>query len=101
MKLWSEKNGSAVKVYCEGDIDEHSVYEIRTYIDRLAVRGISSLELSMKYVDFMDSTGVGMLLGRYKKLTKMNIPLYVSDVNAQVDKVFKLSGIYSVIPLVR
>ena len=70
-------------------------------MDRLIDSGVDSIQLSLKYVDFMDSTGIGMLLGRYKKTSKLKIPFSVSDVNSQIDKVFKVSGIYSVIPLVR
>ncbi len=101
MKIWSENSQNTIKVYYRGDIDEHSAYELRTYLDRLIDSGVDSIQLSLKYVDFMDSTGIGMLLGRYKKTSKLKIPFSVSDVNSQIDKVFKVSGIYSVIPLVR
>lgn len=101
MKMWSEKIGDIVKVYYRGDVDEYSAYELRTYLDKLITSGAKSLELSLKYVDFMDSTGIGMLLGRYKKTSKLRIPFSVSDVNSQIDKIFKLSGIYTVIPLAR
>ena len=101
MKMWSEKNGNTIKVFYRGDVDEHSAYELRTYLDKLIASGVNSLELSLKYVDFMDSTGIGMLLGRYKKTSKLRIPFSVRDVNAQIEKIFKLSGIYTVIPLAR
>ena len=45
----------------------------------------------------MDSTGIGMLLGRYKKLERLGIPMYVTGTNKQVDKVFFTSGIYEII----
>ncbi len=101
MKMWLERNGNTVKVFYRGDIDEHTAVELKSYLDNLIDSGIVSLQLSLKYVDFMDSTGLGMLLGRYKKTSKLGIALSVSDVNAQIDKIFRISGIYSVIPLVR
>lgn len=101
MKMWLERNGNTVKVFYRGDIDEHTAVELKSYLDNIIDSGIASLQLSLKYVDFMDSTGIGMLLGRYKKTSKLEIALSVSDVNAQIDKIFRISGIYSVIPLVR
>lgn len=101
MKMWLERNGNTVKVFYRGDIDEHTAVELKSYLDNIIYSGIASLQLSLKYVDFMDSTGIGMLLGRYKKTSKLGIALSVSDVNAQIDKIFRISGIYSVIPLVR
>lgn len=101
MKMWLERNGNTVKVFYRGDIDEHTAVELKSYLDNIIDSGIASLQLSLKYVDFMDSTGIGMLLGRYKKTSKIGIALSVSDVNAQIDKIFRISGIYSVIPLVR
>lgn len=101
MKMWLERNGNTVKVFYRGDIDEHTAVELKSYLDNIIDSGIASLQLSLKYVDFMDSTGIGMLLGRYKKTSKLGIALSVSDVNAQIDKIFRISGIYSVIPLVR
>lgn len=101
MKMWLEKQGNNVKVFFRGDIDEHTAGELKLYLDNIIDDGTTSLQLSLKYVDFMDSTGIGMLLGRYKKTSKKGISFAVSDVNAQIDKIFRISGIYSVIPLVR
>jgi stage II sporulation protein AA (anti-sigma F factor antagonist) len=52
-------------------------------------------------VDFMDSTGIGTILARYKVLRDRNIELCVRNVNKQVDKLFRLTGIYSILNLVR
>ena len=46
----------------------------------------------------MDSTGIGFLIGRYKKAAKLSIPLYVDNPNFAADKILNLSGIYSLIP---
>ena len=46
----------------------------------------------------MDSTGIGMFLGRYKKIKKLNIKMYISGTNSVTDKIFEISGIYTIIP---
>ena len=44
------------------------------------------------------STGIGFLIGRYKKAQKLHIPLYVQSPNLAADKILNISGIYKLIP---
>ena len=44
----------------------------------------------------MDSTGIGMLLGRYKQLKKRNIPIYISNAKGHVDFILSTAGIYTI-----
>ena len=99
MEVWSSKESGVGVIYVKGDIDEHTAAKIRAYADSIINDEITTLVFCLKYVDFMDSTGIGMLLGRFKNCKKRNVHLFVKDVNARIDKIFKLSGIYSVIPL--
>ena len=46
----------------------------------------------------MDSTGIGLLIGRYKKLAQFKIPLYIEDASIASEKVLTLAGLYSIIP---
>ncbi len=48
----------------------------------------------------MDSTGVGLIMGRYKKLKQNNVSMFINEPNKQIDKVLKVSGLYSIIPLI-
>ena len=101
MEIWSSKDKDVTTIYVRGDVDEHTAGDIRSYADSIINNGTKSLVFCLKYVDFMDSTGIGMLLGRFKNCKKTHTALYVKDVNPSVDKIFKISGVYSVIPLVR
>ncbi len=102
MSICSEFVKDTLVVYISGDIDEHTAAGLRTRLDALLSEGgFARLVLNMRGVDFMDSTGIGMIIGRYKKLKRENIPVYVEDVGKQMDKIFKLSGLYEIIGLVR
>ena len=55
----------------------------------------------LKDVSFVDSTGLGLILGRYKKLSASGGVLRLKDVPPQVDRVFRMSGVYTVVEKVR
>lgn len=81
-----------------GEVDEHHADEIRRSFDRL-LEGYSYRAVVMDFaeVKFMDSTGIGILLGRYKRLRAMRIPMFLMNPNLTCDKLFTISGIYRII----
>lgn len=83
-----------------GDMDECASTEARLKCDRLIEDNISvtKIVINLEEVAFMDSTGIGFLIGRYKKAAKLSIPLYVDKPNFAADKILNISGIYSLIP---
>ena len=50
--------------------------------------------IDLKNLTFMDSTGIGVLLGRYKRLAEKGVRVYLSSPTPAVDRILKLSGIY-------
>lgn len=81
-----------------GELDHHSAEEVRTKIDdRLDRDKINKLIMNFSGVTFMDSSGIGVVIGRYKKLSPRNGEICVVEVNDRVKKVFELSGMYKII----
>ncbi|GMA52463.1 hypothetical protein GCM10025857_38200 [Alicyclobacillus contaminans] len=65
-------NGVLV-VHLEGELDHHAVETIRNDIeDQLAKNHCRGLVLSFRGIDFMDSSGLGLILGRYRSVTGRN-----------------------------
>lgn len=83
-----------------GEMDECSSQEARARCDKLIEDNVSvkRIVINLSEVAFMDSTGIGFLIGRYKKAAKLSLPLYISKPNFAADKILNLSGIYSLIP---
>ncbi len=53
-----------------GELDHHSAEEVRNKIDNeMDVQGLKNLILDFAGVNFMDSSGIGVVIGRYKKLS--------------------------------
>ena len=66
----------------------------RDDIDRqIAIRNINSLIVDLGGVEFMDSSGIGMIMGRYKNMVSRGGKMMLVRPQPQVDKVLELSGI--------
>ena len=82
-----------------GELDESCAAQLRVRLDELFEKsGIARVVLDLAGISFMDSTGIGMLIGRYKVLKARNIPLLLSSPQSVVDKLLSLSGIYEIMP---
>ncbi len=99
MKAEYELKNDEILVRLKGELDEYGAGQIKDTIDRIiASHSARSFIFDLEDVHFVDSTGLGFLLGRYKKLRAKHAELLVQNVNPQVDKVFKTSGVYSFVP---
>ena len=94
MRYETEQIGGALVVKLYGEIEQHCVSEIRDDIDRqIAIRNINSLIVDLGGVEFMDSSGIGMIMGRYKNMVSRGGKMMLVRPQPQVDKVLELSGI--------
>ncbi len=100
MQIHSEVNRSVLTVYFSGEMDHLASLETRKICDRIIDENAAceSVVFDLTDIRFMDSTGIGFLIGRYKKLRRYGIPLFVRNPNPAADKVLELSGIYTLIP---
>jgi stage II sporulation protein AA (anti-sigma F factor antagonist) len=85
-----------------GELDHHSAELVKAQLDDVIAKYRNvNLILDLKNLSFMDSSGLGVLLGRYKLLKSRGRGLYVRNVGQQIEKVFNVSGIYRIIPKIK
>lgn len=83
------------------EIDHHSSEKIRTRADFEIQKYIpKKLIVDFEKVNFMDSAGIGMILGRYKMVTMFGGTMNMINVNPSVRKVFEMAGITKIIPII-
>lgn len=92
--------GRVLHINLSGEMDECSAQDAREKCDRLIDDNANAekIVIDLSEVAFMDSTGIGFLIGRYKKASRLSLPLYIEKPNFAADKILNLSGIYSLIP---
>ena len=80
--------------YIMGEIDHHSAKEIREEIDANIESLLPELLLlDFKDVTFMDSSGIGLVMGRYKLMRTIGGEVKVTNVSAHIKKVMRLAGL--------
>lgn len=89
-----------LNIRLSGSIDHHTVRKIREEIDgELYKGGVKQVVLDFGGVDFMDSSGLGLILGRYTKITDMGGKLTLRGLSDDIMKIIKLSGAEKFIPI--
>ena len=87
-----------VEARLEGELDQCSAQHMRRELDALIEdSGVKHLILDMQRMPFMDSSGIGVILGRYRTLVSRGGTVTVKNMNAQVARIFMLSGMNQII----
>lgn len=82
------------------EIDHHTTEKIRRRADYEIQRYMPKKVLfDFNNVSFMDSSGIGMVVGRYKLLAMLGGSLELANVNQKLEKVFEMSGVLKIIPI--
>ena len=98
MYLKFEKQKNILITTLGGELDHNSAEEVRVKIDdRIDRDNIEKVILDFSGVTFMDSSGIGAVLGRYKKLSNKGGELCIAEPNKNVNRIFELAGLYKVI----
>ncbi|MBQ9774157.1 MAG: anti-sigma factor antagonist [Clostridia bacterium] len=97
-----EVRGDAFVVHVGGEIDHHSAVRVRTEIDEriIAERPIRVL-LELSAVDFMDSSGLGLIMGRFALVKRFGGTLAVLDPSPAVMKMIRLAGMERMVTILK
>lgn len=96
--LVHEKQRSTVTVKLQGELDHSYADRIRPELDELiADPGVKKLIFDLSDLSFMDSSGIGMIIGRYKQLARRGGRVAVRCSNRRIDLIFEMAGLYQII----
>ena len=99
MQIKSRVHKNVLYVLLCGELDEHSAGYTRKSMDEIFNGGsFNKIIIDLSELDFMDSTGIGVLIGRYKKMKDSGIPIYICNPSVHAEKIFKMTGLYELMP---
>lgn len=99
MNIEHKMIGNTLYIGLAGELDECSAAFVRDTLDAVCERcQMKKVVIDMERLNFMDSTGIGVLIGRYKRLKTRDVPILISSPPGAVDRVLKLTGIYKIMP---
>lgn len=98
MEIKETFEGENLVFSLSGELDEHSAEFVRNRLDaEIEQKQFKSVIFDLSRLSFMDSTGIGVVIGRYKLARRKQKDVFVRSPSNTVDKIFKMSGLYEII----
>lgn len=73
---------------------KRSDYEIQRFMPKKVI-------MDFKKVNFMDSAGIGLIIGRYKSTNCYGGTLELMNVNNKIKRIFEMSGVLKIVPIIQ
>lgn len=100
MKAYSSEDSLVVKL--DGELDHHSAAEIRADLDRMIAQNKpKTMILELSDIDFMDSSGLGLVLGRYRRLSDIGSKMLIKNPGARTEKILCMAGVDKLIKIIK
>lgn len=93
---WKEKEVLVVRL--SGELDHHTADQVRDQVSQeIEKNEVKHLILNLGNLTFMDSSGLGVILGRYKQMKQINGEMIVCSVPPSIERLLNMSGLFKII----
>lgn len=99
LSVTSREQGGRTVVEVSGEIDVYTAPVLRERLNDLVGEGHHHLVVDMEKVDFLDSTGLGVLVGGLKRVRSHDGSLHLVCTQEKILKVFRITGLTKVFPI--
>lgn len=100
LKVKFTSRGTTLIASILGELDHHSTEYLKEKMESEILKSTTkNIIFDFSRVSFMDSSGLGVIIGRYKDVQKLNGKVAISNVNPQIKRVFEISGMFKLIPV--
>lgn len=90
--------GNALIIIVNGDLDHHNAEIIKQIADNSIMENkIRNVIFDFKNSNFMDSSGIGVMMGRYKLIANAGGRVCAVNLNPTINRIFQISGLHKVI----
>lgn len=93
-----EMYGNTLVIHLESEIDHHYASYLKEETDYILKKNyVKNIIFDFQEVSFMDSAGIGMIMGRYKKIIHNGGKIFVSNVSKGIRRILRMSGLYQIV----
>jgi stage II sporulation protein AA (anti-sigma F factor antagonist) len=83
-----------------GELDHHTADELREKVTAvIEEKAIRHIVLNLEQLTFMDSSGLGVILGRYKQIKQLHGEMVVCAITPAIQRLFDMSGLFKIIKM--
>ena len=94
--------GRTLVIRMPKELDHHTTGQIPQKADRMiGERNIQRIEFDFRDTGFMDSSGIGLIMGRYRAMGMRGDCIRATGVSAYIEKLLHLSGVYKFVEICR
>ncbi|NLN49922.1 MAG: anti-sigma F factor antagonist [Clostridiales bacterium] len=99
MQIFFEKKGISLVIKLHGELDHHSSDYIREKIDaEIMSSNPKNIIFDMGGLSFMDSSGIGVIIGRYKLISSTGGKAAIVNLKPQIKRIYEICGLKKIIP---
>lgn len=85
-------------IYLPKELDHHTTKDIREVVDKILIEELLKwIIFDFSNTAFMDSSGIGMIMGRYKAISQKGGVVVVTGINPTINRMLELSGLYKIV----
>lgn len=98
MEVLYEVRGENLLIYLPEELDHHNAKTITEQSDWYIVSNkIKNITFNFNRTKFMDSSGIGVIMGRYKLIKSRGGEITVTNINQSIDRILTISGLYKLV----
>lgn len=100
MEISTKYRGNVLVVTLKGELDHHTADGLRQVVEKELDKDIAQhLLLNLSQLKFMDSSGLGVILGRYRRLSAQGGKMATCSLHPHVERLYELAGLPKIIPV--
>lgn len=99
MELKFKRKNKTLIIQISGEIDHHTAAELRRQTESAFEQmGGRNIIFGFQEVTFMDSSGIGVMIGRYKQIQSLGGRIAIACPNEKIEEIIRLSGLSRLLP---
>ena len=93
INLKNDLNAEFWEISVDGELDVSTADQFKEYLHKLIDKDIRNIKFDLENLDYIDSTGLGVMIGILKRIKIENKEIYIKSPRENVKKIFSITGL--------